>query len=144
MGAGGGANGRQGAEGTSAKTYLASGTPLLRQDTRYSNFAPLTLGAPRAGLLPSLAPGESGGTLANTVLPRTLLATQPYTPCFLRQLTTPSHLQMHHSFTPHSRYLLNITPIFFQPSLIPGKGVPLAQMIGSVWAPSEKATILLI
>jgi len=48
----------------SAKTYLASGTPLLRQDTRYSNFAPLTLGAPRAGLLPSLAPGESGGILA--------------------------------------------------------------------------------
>jgi len=45
----------------SAKTYLASGTPLLRQDTRYSNFAPLTLGSPRAGLPPSLAPGESGG-----------------------------------------------------------------------------------
>ena len=51
-------------KGPSAKTYLASGTPLLRQDTRYSDFAPLTLGAPRAGLPPSLAPGESGGTLA--------------------------------------------------------------------------------
>jgi len=50
--------------GTSAKTYLASGTPLLREDTRYSNFTPFTLGAPRAGLPPSLAPGESGGTLA--------------------------------------------------------------------------------
>ena len=55
---------------TSAKTYLASGTPLLRQDTRYSNFAPLTLGAPRAGLPPSLAPGESGGTLAIQPYPR--------------------------------------------------------------------------
>jgi len=54
----------------SAKTYLASGTPLLRQDTRYSNFAPLTLGAPRAGLPPSLAPGESGGTLAIQPYPR--------------------------------------------------------------------------
>jgi len=43
---------------------IASGTPLLRQDTRYSNFTPLTLGAPRAGFLPSLAQGESGGTFA--------------------------------------------------------------------------------
>ena len=31
----------------SAKTYRVSGTPLLRQDTRNSHFAPLTLGAPR-------------------------------------------------------------------------------------------------
>jgi len=59
-----------GPQGPSAKTYLASGTPLLRQDTRYSNFAPLTLGEPRAGLPHSLAPGESGGTLAIQPYPR--------------------------------------------------------------------------
>jgi len=39
---------------------------------------------------------------------------------------------------------LNMTPISFQPSLLPGKGVPLAKMIGSLWAPGEKATVLLI
>ena len=49
---------------SSAKIYLTSGTPLFHQDARYSNFVPLTLGAPRARLPPSLAPGESGGTLA--------------------------------------------------------------------------------
>jgi len=49
---------------SSAKTYLASGTPLLCQDTRYSKFGPLTLGTLGAGLPPLLAPGESGGTLA--------------------------------------------------------------------------------
>jgi len=82
---------------TSAKNYCASGALLLRQDTRWANFAPLTLGAPDTVLPLSLTPGTSEGTVAIQTYLWTLVATQPYIPCFLTQLTTPSYLLIQYS-----------------------------------------------
>ena len=53
-------------QGTSAKIYLASDTPLLRQDTRHRILAPMTPGAFYGWLSYALAPGASGGALPYT------------------------------------------------------------------------------
>jgi len=49
---------------SSAKDYCAPGALPLRQDTRWANLTPLTLGAPDAVLPLSLMPGTSEGTVA--------------------------------------------------------------------------------
>jgi len=61
----------------SAKNYCASGALPLRQDARWANLAPLTLGVPNVVLPLSLTPGTSGGRVAIQTYLWTLVATQP-------------------------------------------------------------------
>jgi len=125
---------------SSAKNYYASGALPLRQDTRWANLAPLTLGAPDAVLPLSLTPGTSGGTVAIQTYLWTLVAPQPYIPYFRTQLTTPSYLPIHYSFIQPPEYHLSISCCGF-PAIPPNwKGGTLGT---NDWV-SNEATICFI
>jgi len=125
---------------TSAKNYCASGALPLRQDTRWANLAPLTLGAPDAVLPLSLTPGTSGGMVAIQTYLWTLVATQPYIPCFRTQLTTPSSLLIHYSFIQPPEPHWSITRCGFPAIPLDWKGGTLGT---NDWL-SEKATVCFI
>ena len=90
-----------GQHSASAKRYLAPDAQPLRQDTRHRILAPMTPGAFYVWLPHFLAPGASGETVAIHYSIWTLVAIQPSLPCFLTQLTIPSHPLIHYLFSLH-------------------------------------------
>lgn len=87
-------------------------------------LAPMTLGVFYGWLPYSHAPGVSGESIAIHSDLRRLVAIQPSLWSLQTQLTILSHCLIHHLFTLHLDF-----PRAFQLSLIPRKGVSLAQMI---------------
>jgi len=122
------------------KNYGASGALPLRQDTRWANLAPLTLGAPDAVLPHSLTPDTSGGTVAIQTYLWTLVATQPYISCFRTQLTTPLYLLIHYSFIQPPEHHWSISRCGFPAIPLDWKGGTLGT---NDWV-SEEATVCFI
>jgi len=88
----------------------------------------------------SLTPGTSGGTVAIQTYLWTLVATQPYIPCFRTQLTTPSSLLIHYSFIQPQEHHLSISRCGFPAIPLDWKGGTLGT---NDWL-SEEATVCFI